>query len=133
MERPNTVAGLKAKRKELRQEMRRLAGVIRALDTAIRLFDEGRSGRKRLAPRGARQAFIFDYMRRANGPVTSAQVTKAWLRSHGIRLSPEERNEIRRKIREAFSGFESRGYVRHCGYVGLAKLWTLADIKCGPG
>ncbi|MBB4660257.1 hypothetical protein [Parvularcula dongshanensis] len=85
MERPNTVAGLLAKRDELRWDLAEAEKVAKALrinidhiDATLRLFD-GNGTPPRLrgaavahrAKRGELQRFVLRQLREAEGPLTS--------------------------------------------------------------
>lgn len=126
MERPNTVSGLQAKRKELRLQIKRLLAGIRAIDTAIALFDPDSPNRRRKRPVGDRQRFVVEYLKLAKGPVTTTEITNAWMRHQGIKLDPNERNELRRCIRNTFTRLQSSGQVKQTGTIGTAKAWVLA-------
>src|ERR671927_169955 len=100
MERPNTVAGLLAKRKELaalqatlEAELRKVVCDLDHLDAAIRLFDPqaapaavGRYVTKHRAKKGKLQRFVLERLRGANRPVTSRDLTEAWIAARGLRV-----------------------------------------------
>ena len=98
-ERPNTVAGLIAKRAELARIRRRLESDLQAvtcdldhLDAAIRLFDPEttpeavkRYATKHRAKKGTVRRFVLTALREAPGPVTSRQLTETWCEERGLR------------------------------------------------
>src|SRR4051812_13322736 len=91
-ERPNTVAGLVAKRKELaalqatlEAELRKVVCDLDHLDAAIRLFDPNetpaavsRYAAKHRAAKSKLQRFVLDRLRAADRPSTSRDLTEAW-------------------------------------------------------
>lgn len=99
MERPNTVAGLIAKRDELRKlrktleaEIRKLTCDIDHLDAAIALFDPEQTPRaitryvtKHRAKKGRLKQFVLDQLRTAKGPLTSRDITEAWIADRGLK------------------------------------------------
>ena len=91
MDRPNTVAGLLAKRQQLQAvrlqmeaELRKVVCDLDHLDAAIELFDPkatpaaiGRYITKHRARRGEMQRFVLERLREAGGPLTSRDLTEA--------------------------------------------------------
>ena len=92
-ERPNTVAGLQAKRAELvklrsqlEREVHKITCDLDHLDAAIALFDPAnqpaavaRYAVKHRAKKGALKRFVLGFLRDASAPVTSKDITTAWI------------------------------------------------------
>ncbi len=126
MQRPNTIYGLKVKRKELRREIGVLLKGIRALDASIALFERPVEKVPRPKSHG-RKIFIIDYMRERGGIVTSGELARAWMERSPEKLSAGARRKILNRVRASFCIYERKGYVVQCGSEGTAKLWKLAD------
>ena len=97
-DRPNTVAGLVAKHKELlrlrelyQAEIKKLTVDIDHLDAAIRLFDPAADTyaikeyvTKHRAEKGAVKRFVLSTFREAKGLLTSRQITELWVADRGL-------------------------------------------------
>jgi hypothetical protein len=111
-ERPNTVAGLVAKHKELRDlrdryraEIKKLTIDIDHLDACIRLFDPKAETyaikeyvTKHRAQKGSVKRFVLDTLREATEPMTSRQITELWVEDRGLRADEATLNAIRKRI-----------------------------------
>lgn len=97
-ERPNTVAGLVAKHKELgdlreryQAEIKKLTVDIDHLDACIRLFDPNADTAtikqyvtRHRATKGTVKRFVLNTLRTATEPMTSRQITELWARDRGL-------------------------------------------------
>lgn len=140
MERPNTVAGLMAKRDELlklrkalEKDLHKVTCDIDHLDAAIALFDPEQTPRaiqryvtKHRAKKGSVQRFVLDYLRKTTGPVTSKDITTAWLEARNLRTDDETYVIIRKRIGACLTKFQERGTVTGAGHIGEYKAWVLA-------
>ena len=125
MERPNTVAGLQAKRKELRQQIKKLIKAVRTLDAALLVFDEFGPYKKAPGRYAERYQFVLDYLRTATGPVTVPEVTASWIAHKGFILDANQKNEMRRRVRVTFGKLHAAGTVALVGEVNGRKAWRL--------
>ncbi len=148
MERPNTVSGLQAKRKELVKlhknlvaEAKKVMCDIDHLDATIRLFDpdadlgrvrRNRYATKHRAPKGHMKRFILDQFREADVPLSSRNITEAWIKDRG--LQPDEATFVilRKRIGAAIQTAKQGGVVEEVGSDGEYKLWRLAQNALGP-
>ncbi|MET3577958.1 hypothetical protein ABID19_000975 [Mesorhizobium robiniae] len=97
-DRPNAVAGLVGKHRELtalrdkyRAEIKKLAIDIDHLDAAMRLFDPNADTSpikkyvtKHRAEKGSVKRFLLNTMREATEPLTSRQITEMWVADRGL-------------------------------------------------
>ncbi len=125
MERPNTVAGLIAKRREIRLQMKRLVKNMRVIDAALLIFEESETGRKRRGSYGERHRYVLDYLRRATGPVTVSEVTASWNGHRGLILDANQKNEIRRRVRVTFGNLQKAGVIEEIGESMGRKVWRV--------
>jgi hypothetical protein len=126
MERPNTVAGLLAKRKELRQQIKKLVKHVRAIDGALLVFTETEHKRAGRGTYTERYRYVLSYLRSATGPITVSEVASAWICSKGLILDANQKNEMRRRIRVTFSKLYQRGELHLVGEVSGRKAWLLS-------
>ena len=135
MDRPNTVAGLLAKRQqfqavrlELEHELRKVVCDLDHLDAAIELFDVkatpvaiGRYTRHR-ARRGEVQRFLLAHLRQADGPLTSKELTEAWVVARRLRTDEGTYVVLRKRIGACLIKLRASGLVRNGqgrgGYAG---------------
>jgi hypothetical protein len=139
MERPNTVAGLLAKRAELagkikfhEAELRKLICDVDHLDAAIRLFDAepdtsrvARYPTAHRAKKGTLQRFVLAYLRDATEPATSRQMTEAWIAQRGLDADPETFVLLRKRLGACLTALKARGMVREVPLPGDYKGWEL--------
>ena len=136
MDRPNTVAGLLAKRQQLQAvrlqmeaELRKVVCDLDHLDAAIELFDPkatpaaiGRYTTKHRARRGEMQRFVLERLREAGGPLTSRELTEAWVTARRLRADEGTFVVLRRRVGSCLIGLRADGLVRNGqgrgGYVG---------------
>jgi hypothetical protein len=98
-ERPNTVSGLVAKHAELSalrdkykteiknldEDMRHLASVIRLFDPSLSVYPLRGTVTKRRIKRGALKRFILNTLREEVEPLTSRDLTMRWGENQGLR------------------------------------------------
>ena len=140
MERPNTVSGLQAKRKELAalhgrltDEARKVLRDIEHVDACIKMFDpEARLHRicierykQPRAPKGQMKRFVMAQFRDASTPLTSRQIIAAWIADHG---EPEDRrstNILKKRIGAVIQSVKRDGLIEAVGMEGECKLWQI--------
>ena len=144
-ERPNTVAGLIAKRKELtnlieryRHQIKKLSVDVDHLNASIRLFDpqaEIYALRAEIttprAPKGSLKRFILDTFREASQAITSQELTELWMRDRGLDVGGAELSTIKKRIRASIKTAVAQGLIECDGQTtdhdanGPYKLWKL--------
>ncbi|TPI15718.1 hypothetical protein FJW06_05135 [Mesorhizobium sp. B4-1-3] len=144
-DRPNTVAGLVAKRAELtalreqyRAEIKKLTIDIDHLDAAIRLFDPHADTSalkeyvtKHRAEKGTVKRFVLNTMREATAPLTSRQISELWLADRGLNADEATVTAIRKRIGACIKVCVTQGLIEECGWTedhdafGPYKLWQL--------
>lgn len=144
-ERPNTVAGLVAKHKELsdlrerfKAEIKKLTVDIDHLDAAIRLFDPQADTyaikeyvTKHRAQKGSVKRFVLGQFREATGPLTSRQITEAWAADRGLAADEATYAILRKRIGACIKGCVNQGLIEDVGWTkdhdenGPYKLWKL--------
>lgn len=144
-DRPNTVAGLVAKHRELsdlrdryRAEIKKLTVDIDHLDASIRLFDPKADTSaiqqyvvKHRAQKGSVKRFILTAFREATTPITSRQITEAWVADRGLVADEATYIVIRKRIGAAIKSCVAQGLIEDCGWTdnhdafGPYKLWKL--------
>ncbi|HLZ84409.1 MAG TPA: hypothetical protein VKQ54_12655 [Caulobacteraceae bacterium] len=129
VERPNTVSGLNAKREDLlryRQaleaEIRKVTCDIDHVEAAIRLFqpDSALMAFKAYivqhrAKKGTVKRFILAMLRDATGPLTTLQITEAWIAARGLQCDEETRVVIRKRIGAALISLRAAGTLTNDG------------------
>jgi hypothetical protein len=139
-ERPNTVAGLLAKRAELiafrkglERELHKVTCDIDHLDAAISLFDPEATPRalqryatKHRAKKGTCRRFVLAHLRDATEPATSRQITEAWIATRGLRADDATFVILRKRIGACLGALQADGRVEGAGHVGDYKGWRLS-------
>ncbi len=140
MERPNTVAGLVAKRAELVKFRKGLESDLRAvtsdldhIDAAIRLFDplttpeaRKRYATKHRAKKGHLKRFVLDQLRAATGPITSRDITEAWIAARGLRTDDATFVLLRKRVGACLTTLKADCVVVGQALSGDYKGWVLA-------
>ena len=147
IERPNTVSGLLAKRKELSRlhqahlaKAKKLAKDINHLNRAIRLFDpsytlamiaDGKASRR--APRGHIRRFVLDQFREATEPVTTGSLTALWIETQELSDDENTRLDIRKRLGATINALKRQELIECVGIeAGLnghqnIKQWMLKE------
>ncbi len=139
MERPNTVAGLMEKRRQLQAELKaaeKAARNIRIdldhLDAAIRLFTEDAPRRlpsrsvAHRAGRGEMIRHVLRCLREAKGPLTSLDIAEAYMKARGLEASDETAVLLRKRVGACLNSLKHQGTIRPVPQEGLYKGWNLA-------
>jgi hypothetical protein len=144
-ERPNTVAGLVVKHKELcdlrdryHAEIKKLTVDIDHLDACIRLFDpEAETSTikqyvtRHRARKGSVKRFVLNTLREATAPMTSRQITEMWARNRGLKADDATLSILRKRVGACIKGCVNQGIVVSTGQTtdhgafGPYKLWQL--------
>jgi hypothetical protein len=145
MDRPNTISGLQAKRAELVKLQKHLIAEAKKvlcdldhLDACIRLFDPdadiervrlNRYATKHRAPKGHLKRFVLGQFREATEPLSSRQITEAWIKDRG--LQPDEATFVilRKRIGACIQGVRNDGLIETAGGDGEYKLWRLSKSE----
>ncbi|MEM9966174.1 MAG: hypothetical protein AAGC58_12600 [Asticcacaulis sp.] len=139
MERPNTVAGLMAKRdeliklrKSLEAEIYKVTCDVDHLDAAIALFDPKntpaaikRYAIKHRAKKGTVQQFVMKYLREATEPVTSRDITEGWVEARGLRADQETFVILRKRIGATLTKYRGQGIIQAVGDIDGYRAWVL--------
>lgn len=142
-ERPNTVAGLTAKRDELiamrtryQSEIKRLTTDIDHLEASIRLFTQDTPQlpahlTAHRAQKGTVKRFVLSAFRTSTEPLTSRQIADMWLKDRGLDANHDTYLIIRKRIGACIKTCANQGLVRDCGLtkdhdqLGPYKLWAI--------
>ena len=140
MERPNTIAGLQAKRKELvklraalEADVRKVTCDLDHIDACIRLFDPSadtaaaikRYATKHRAKKGQMRRFVLDQLKAAPGPSTSLDIAEAWIADRGLKADHGTRVMIRKRVGACLTALQAQGVASGEGDVN--RLWRLAE------
>jgi hypothetical protein len=138
-ERPNTIAGLQAKRKQLVKLRRDLEADVRKvtcdldhLDACIRLFDpdadtaiaRARYATKHRAKKGQMRRFVLDQLKAVKAPITSLDIAEAWIADRGLRTDHGTTVMIRKRVGACLTTLQAQGFVTGAGEVN--RRWLLA-------
>lgn len=139
LERPNTIAGLQAKRKQLvklrsdlEADVRKVTCDLDHLDACIRLFDPTadtaaaikRYATKHRAKKGQMKRFVLDRLKEAQGPLTSLDIAEAWIADRGLRADDGTRVMIRKRVGACLTALQAASAVAGAG--DLNRRWVLA-------
>lgn len=138
-ERPNTVAGLEAKKHELTRlrdlleaELRKVICDLDHLDAAIALFDPANTPAaikryvvKHRAKKGSVRKFVLEALRTAQEPLTSAALTDRWLEERGLRTDEQTRVVIRKRIGACLTSLRNQGLAEARDIGSGLKEWGL--------
>lgn len=144
-DRPNTVAGLLAKHRELaslrekyRAEIKKLTVDLDHIDAAIRLFDPNADTSpikeyvtKHRAQKGTVKRFILTAFREATSPITSREIAERWIANRGLVADEATYTIIRKRIGAAIKSCVGQGLIEETGWTeehdayGPYKLWKL--------
>lgn len=141
MERPNTVAGLEAKRNELvklrkllEAEIRKVTCDIDHLEASIALFDPENTPAaikryvvKHRAKKGDVRRFVLEALKDATGPLTSADLTDQWLERRQLRTDEQTRVVIRKRIGACLVTLRNDKLVQSADIGSGLKEWSVAQ------
>ena len=139
MERPNTISGLRSKRvellslkKALEADLKKVVCDLDHIDAAIRLFDPAltakavaRYGIKHRAQKGTVRVHVLTMLRAAEGPLTSREITRAWMSDRGLRSDEATYVMIRKRFGACLTAMKADGVVRGTVQEGGYKGWEL--------
>lgn len=138
-ERPNTIAGLQAKRKQLVKLRRDLEADVRKvtcdldhLDACIRLFDPAadtaaaiqRYATKHRAKKGQMRRFVLDQFKGATEPLTSFSIGEAWVADRGLRTDHGTMVMIRKRVGACLYTLQKAGVI--VGEGAVNRRWVLS-------
>lgn len=138
-QRPNTLAGLVAKRAELAKYRDQLEADIRAvtvdidhLEAAIRIFDpeDTPAARRRYAalhraPKGQSTRFVLGKLREGKIRQTSRSLAEAWCVARGLQAKDSTISVIRKRIGATLKALENKGLIRQDGHIDGLIAWAL--------
>lgn len=144
-ERPNTVAGLVAKRAEIagqievtRETLRELIVALDHIDAAIRLFDPDYdiaairakpNHPAQVARRGDSIRLILDLLRQATGPMTTKQIALQVMAARGLNTTDAALVlTMTRRIGASLRSYRDNGSIKSIrdGRYGKFDLWEIA-------
>ena len=141
VERPNTLAGLIEKRREIagkiEHHQRVLNELIIDLDHTIRLFDPDcdvtlaqpkQFPARHAAFRGEMQRFVLGALRSATGPLTSLEIAVEVVKARG--LDPNDARAvslIRKRVGACLFHLKAKGMARDAATAGPYKGWVKQD------
>ena len=142
-ERPNTVSGLNAKRKELTKllgkitaEAERVRKSIKHIDACVALFDPNAKPPptyhdgfipRHTAPKGHLKRFILTQLREASDPLSARQIADAWVIDQMIEGDADTLRLLRKRIGISINTIKKDGLVVEAGLDGVSKLWVLRE------
>lgn len=138
-ERPNTISGLQAKRKELVAlhnkliaEAKKVLCDIDHIDATIRLFDPeadierirlNRYATKHRAPKGHMKRFVLGQFREAEKPLSSKDITLKWIEDRGLQPDESTRVILTRRVGACINTLKNKSEIVEAGYREGYKLW----------
>lgn len=141
MERPNTIAGLQAKRAELLRlhdqlmaDAKKVVCDLDHIDATIRLFDPDADFQRRIKNRyatkhrahfGHSKRFVLDALRRADEPLTSVALTMAWIKDRGLEPDEATRVILTRRIGACLTKLRDQGHIYSDAMIDGYKGWKL--------
>jgi hypothetical protein len=140
LERPNTIAGLQAKRKqlvklraELEAGVRKVTCDLDHIDACIRLFDpsadtpaaRARYATKHRAKKGQMKRFVLDRLKEAEGPITSLDIAEAWIADRGLRTDHGTAVMIRKRVGACLISLRTACVVANVPDKDGDRLWAL--------
>jgi hypothetical protein len=142
MERPNTISGLQAKRrqlvklrKDLEADVRKVTCDLDHVDACIRLFDPTadtaaaikRYATKHRAKKGQMRRFVLDQLKAATAPITSLDIAEAWIADRGLRTDHGTTVMIRRRVGACLTTLQAQWFIFGKGEVN--RRWALMAPK----
>lgn len=140
MERPNTVAGLAAKRDELHRELkiarehqRKLICALDHVEGAMRLFQTGgmpsrivKNVSVHRAQKGSVTRLVKQMLREATEPLTAADITEVQIKQRGLKADDATFVMMRKRVGACLTKLKNDGFIRPVHLPGLYKGWELA-------
>jgi hypothetical protein len=125
-ERPNTVAGLQAKkaqlvavRAQLEADLRSVISDLDHLDGAIALFakSEGRARyvRQHRAKKGSVRRFILAMLRDATAPISTRDITERWCEARGLKTDDATWAILRNRMGATLIALRASGLAASAG------------------
>jgi hypothetical protein len=138
-ERPNTISGLNAKKAELEKyralleaEIRKITCDIDHIEGALKLFDPVNTPAaikryvvRHRAKKGTVKRFILEMLRTASRPLTSAEITDAWVEARALRTDRDTLIVIRKRIGAALISMRNAGLTKNEGVIDGLKGWRV--------
>lgn len=136
-DRPNTIQGLLAKRKQLakllkdlRAEERKVVSDLDHLDGAIRLFDPEADGvrlarypTKHRAKKGEVIRLVVRMLKDADRPLTSLDIVHQQIKDRSLKADDGTVVLLRKRVGACLTKLKNDGYVRGVDLPGLYKGW----------
>jgi len=120
--------------KHARRELRKMTCDLDHIDATIRLFDPDADIRlvkpyptKHRAHKGERTGFVLNYLRKAEGPVTSLEITKAMIAERGLKADDGTVVMLRKRIGACLTKLKGDGVVEATTMVGEYKGWIFTQ------
>lgn len=140
MERPNTMAGLAAKRDELHRDLKKTRDhekkLIVALDHvegAMRLFEPGGMPTRIMknvsvhrAQKGSVTRLVRQMLREADRPITAADITEVQIKQRKLKADDATFVMLRKRVGACLTKLKADGYIRAVPLPGLYQGWELA-------
>jgi hypothetical protein len=137
MERPNTVAGLLEKHREIagqieatRQTLNRLVADLEAIEHTVYLFDpDAKLGRAKPLPskdaafRGEMRRHVMSALRAAQGPLTSLEIAQQVITVRKLDSDPATVIMIRKRVGAALWKLKAKGWAVEVPQAGDYKGW----------
>lgn len=141
MERPNTVAGLIEKHREIagqieakRRELNALVFDLEAIEHTIRVFDpDAQLGRAKPLPsqdaafKGEMRRDVLNALRTAQGPITSLEIARQVIARRKLSDAPKTVSMIRKRVGAALFKLKARGLACDVPQAGEYKGWRMAN------
>jgi hypothetical protein len=138
-ERPNTVAGLIDKHRQIageieakRRDLDRLVADLEAVEHTIRLFDpDAQLGRAKPLPsphaafKGEMRRDVMAALRAAQGPLTSLDIAEQIVAAR--KLDPSTTTMFRKRVGAALWKLKARGWVEEIPLAGEYKGWLVSS------
>lgn len=139
MERPNTVSGLQAKRKELLKDLDAAEKAVKTIrinldhvDATLRLFTgkapyrvPGAQPVAHRAKKGELQRFVLACFREATGVLTSQSITQEWVKARELSTDHETYVLLRKRVGACLNTLKNRGTIKAVPIPGEFKGFVL--------
>ena len=140
MERPNTVAGLKAKRKELEKELKAAKKAVKAIkvdinhiDAALNIFTGEspralqRTNTQFRAEKGEMRRHVLRSLREAKEPLTSQIIAEGWCKLQKLEANHDTYVLIRKRVGACLNSLKHAGTIQRVELPGEFKGWRLSQ------